>query len=65
MGLPHGGTWREVLNSDAEHYGGSNIGNGGAVHADGEALPRPAAFRLALTLPPLGAILLRHEGNAA
>ncbi len=29
FGVPHGGVWREILNTDAEIYGGSNLGNGG------------------------------------
>ena len=27
IGLPHGGTWDEVVNTDAEQYGGSGVGN--------------------------------------
>ena len=33
LGLPVGGRWIEVLNSDSEHYGGSNLGNLGGVDA--------------------------------
>jgi 1,4-alpha-glucan branching enzyme len=58
VGVPRGGTWREVLNSDAAIYGGSNIGNGGRVEAD--VVPshdQPAS--LALTLPPLATIVLQ------
>ncbi|MFI5838128.1 1,4-alpha-glucan branching protein GlgB [Catenuloplanes sp. NPDC051500] len=33
VGLPRGGRWDEVLNTDAAHYGGSGVGNFGAVHA--------------------------------
>ncbi len=50
--LPEGGTWREVLNSDAQTYGGTGAGNYGAVEArDGYA---------ELTLPPLATIILEH-----
>ena len=52
VGVPRGGTWREVLNSDAYDYSGSGIGNRGSVQA--EAVPyhgRP--FSVDLTLPPL------------
>jgi 1,4-alpha-glucan branching enzyme len=35
IGLPRGGTWRELLNTDATCYGGSGVGNLGAVTADG------------------------------
>ncbi|KPP88769.1 1,4-alpha-glucan branching enzyme [Erythrobacter sp. HL-111] len=58
IGVPRGGEWREILNSDAGLYGGSNTGNGGAITASGEASHhRPAS--LSLTLPPLGVIALK------
>ena len=49
---PFDGTWREVLNSDSEHYGGSNVGNFG----DHQAKERERGFYLTLTLPPLAGI---------
>jgi len=60
VGVPEGGFWRELVNSDAHIYGGSNQGNGGGVRA--EAIPhhgRP--FSLNLTLPPLGIVYLKPE----
>jgi 1,4-alpha-glucan branching enzyme len=57
LGVPQGGAWREVLNTDASVYGGSNIGNGGSVVA--EMVPShdlPASLHL--TLPPLATIIL-------
>jgi 1,4-alpha-glucan branching enzyme len=60
IGVPEGGWWRELLNSDAAIYGGSNQGNGGGVMA--ESVPyhgRP--FSLRLTLPPLGILFLKLE----
>lgn len=52
IGVPEGGTWRELFNSDAERYAGSNMGNGGSVLA--EALESHGqAQSLSLTLPPL------------
>jgi 1,4-alpha-glucan branching enzyme len=57
IGAPHGGFWREALNSDATEYGGSGMGNRGGVDAD----PWPQhgrPFSLALTLPPLSALFL-------
>jgi len=57
IGVPAGGTWRERLNSDAEVYRGSGVGNGGTIEADDIAHHgRPAS--LALSLPPLGALVL-------
>jgi 1,4-alpha-glucan branching enzyme len=52
LGLPQGGYWREVLNSDAEMYGGSNQGNYGGVQADPWPLHNQP-FSAAFTLPPL------------
>jgi 1,4-alpha-glucan branching enzyme len=60
VGVPRAGRWREVLNGDAAEYGGSGIGNLGGVQADAEPWHgRP--FSLSLTLPPLGAVVLRPE----
>ncbi|MEM2865932.1 MAG: 1,4-alpha-glucan branching protein GlgB [Candidatus Hadarchaeales archaeon] len=61
VGVPRGGFWRELLNSDAREYGGSGLGNLGGVWA--EPVPwhgRPCS--LPLTLPPLGCLYLRPEG---
>ena len=58
LGVPHGGHWREVLNTDAREYGGSGAGNAGGV--DAEAVPAHGRDRsLRLVLPPLGALFLR------
>jgi 1,4-alpha-glucan branching enzyme len=60
IGLPHGGRWREALNSDATLYGGSGQGNFGGVEA--QARPhhgRP--YSVPLTLPPLGVVVLKPE----
>ena len=57
LGVPRGGRWRERLNSDAKEYGGSGIGNMGAI----EASPLPAHGRyhsLNLRLPPLAVLVL-------
>jgi 1,4-alpha-glucan branching enzyme len=60
VSLPQTGTWREVLNSDASIYGGTNIGNGGTVHASTPDGPQPGG-RAGLVIPPLGAVILREE----
>jgi 1,4-alpha-glucan branching enzyme len=49
LALPRGGTWQEILNTDAEIYGGSGVGNGGWIHADDLG-------RVAITLPPLAVL---------
>ena len=64
IGVPEPGVYDEILNTDAEMFGGSNMGNGGVVHAS--AIPshgRPASF--AITLPPLAVVVfrLRREGD--
>jgi len=58
VGVDGAGYWREVLNTDAEIYGGSGVGNFGGV----EAFATPALGKthvLSLTLPPLGAVYLQ------
>src|SRR6266536_2261920 len=60
VGVPRGGFWKEILNSDAPRYGGSGWGNLGGQ----EAAPVGAHGRLhslALTLPPLSAVFLKHD----
>ena len=60
IGVPAGGYWRELLNSDALEYGGTGVGNLGGVHAEAEpAHGRP--YSLKLTLPPLAALFLKAE----
>jgi 1,4-alpha-glucan branching enzyme len=57
VGLPFAGRWREVLNTDAEIYGGSGVGNIGAVEAEQRVWHgRPAAA--VLQLPPSGVLWL-------
>ena len=58
QGLPFGGVWREVLNSDSEYYGGSNVGSGGERHA--EAMPwMGQSHSLLIELPPLACVVLQ------
>jgi 1,4-alpha-glucan branching enzyme len=60
IGVPRGGFWCEALNSDAEIYGGSNMGNAGGVEAIAESFHgRPC--RLRLTLPPLAIVMLTNQ----
>ncbi|HYO09680.1 MAG TPA: 1,4-alpha-glucan branching protein GlgB [Tepidisphaeraceae bacterium] len=64
VGVPVGGTWREVLNSDAKVYWGSGQGNLGDIGAS--PLPYHAWPRsLTLTLPPMGAIIMKPTGEPA
>lgn len=58
VGVPHGGVWDEILNSDAPLYGGSGQGNLGAV--DAAPVAAHGHFHsLALTLPPLAVIVFK------
>ncbi|HHV53278.1 MAG TPA: 1,4-alpha-glucan branching enzyme, partial [Synergistaceae bacterium] len=58
VGVPKGGFWRELLNSDSQEYGGSGHGNLGGI----EAAPVPMHGRfysLTLTLPPLSVVVFK------
>jgi 1,4-alpha-glucan branching enzyme len=61
IGVPVGGMWQECINSDAADYGGSGMGNAGAVWAEGVP-SHGEAQSLLLTLPPLSTIMLRPAG---
>jgi len=60
IGVPRGGWWREVLNSDAECYGGSNVGNCGGRDAEHYST-HGREYTLKLSLPPLSTVFLRPE----
>ncbi|MFL6649484.1 MAG: 1,4-alpha-glucan branching protein GlgB [Sulfurifustaceae bacterium] len=61
IGVPRGGFWRELLNSDATTYGGAGFGNFGGV--DSVPIPMHGEFHsVSLTLPPLGMLLLKRSG---
>jgi 1,4-alpha-glucan branching enzyme len=58
IGAPRAGRWDEVLNTDADLYGGTNVGNAGALES--EAVPSHGkAQSLRVTLPPLGTVALK------
>ena len=62
IGVPAGGMWREVLNSDAAEFGGSNCGNMGGREADDiEMHGRPHSLNL--TLPPLSFSVFGHASQ--
>jgi 1,4-alpha-glucan branching enzyme len=58
IGVPAAGWYREVLNSDGEMYGGSNVGNGGGVFAE-EVPDHGFDYSVNLVVPPLGFVLLK------
>jgi 1,4-alpha-glucan branching enzyme len=60
LGLPLGGAWEEVLNTDADSYGGSGVGNLGQVMAHGAGVhSQPHSAKV--SVPPLGGIWLRPK----
>ncbi len=60
VGVPHGGRWKELLNSDAQDYGGSGQGNLGGVEAmEVPSHGRPWSVRL--NLPPLGVVFFKRQ----
>jgi 1,4-alpha-glucan branching enzyme len=58
IGLPRPGLWQEVLNSDADIYGGSNVGNLGGVTAEAYKVHHQP-FSAPMTLPPLSIVVFR------
>jgi 1,4-alpha-glucan branching enzyme len=60
VGVPGEGWYEEILNTDAQTYGGSNVGNYGGMHA--EATPwQGQTHSIMLTLPPLGAVAMKRH----
>jgi 1,4-alpha-glucan branching enzyme len=58
VGVPEGGDYAEILNTDAACYEGSGVGNSGrvqAVHDEAHGYP----YSLSLVLPPLSALILK------
>jgi 1,4-alpha-glucan branching enzyme len=60
IGVPEAGYYREILNSDAEPYGGGNVGNMGGVQSD-PVFSHRYPHSLRLTLPPLGIVVLKKD----
>lgn len=60
LGVPSGGSWRELLNSDATIYGGSGQGNFGGI----DAVPigsQSQPYSVTITLPPLAIVILKAD----
>ena len=60
VGVPRGGFWKELLNSDGYNYAGEQRGNLGGFSAD-EWSAHNKQFSLNLTVPPLGAVFMKSE----
>ena len=61
VGVPQGGFWTEILNSDARDYGGSGQGNMGNVEAAPASFYGKFDYTLSVTLPPLGIVVFKKE----
>ena len=60
IGLPRSGKWTEIFNSDSDSYGGSGVGNASGVVA--ESIPSHGReFSASISVPPLGAVWLKHS----
>jgi len=62
VGVPASGFYRELLNTDAQVYGGSDVGNVGGVHTE-PASHHGQPHRLVLTLPPLAMVVFKPSGG--
>jgi 1,4-alpha-glucan branching enzyme len=60
VGVPSAGRWLECLNSDSAIYGGSDLGNLGAISSEAIAA-HGMTDSLVLTVPPLGVLIFRKE----
>ncbi len=60
IGVPAGGFWREILNSDAREYGGGGLGNFGGVQAASWGC-HGRSHSVTLTLPPLSVLFLKRQ----
>ena len=58
LGLPCGGVWKEVLNTDAKTYGGGGRGNMGKVEAVAEKAANRRPFGCDMVVPPLSTVVL-------
>lgn len=62
IGTPRGGLWQEVLNSDAQVYGGSGCGNMGGIEATSDPC-HGRAFSITAVLPPLGVVFFKNKAG--
>ena len=61
--VPQPGKYREVLNTDSSHYGGSDAGNTGEIHAEQKEW-QGHPYSISLTLPPLSALIFKPENQS-
>lgn len=64
IGVPFEGYYTELLNSDSEYYGGSNVGNNGGIYADNICC-HDKPYSIGIKVPPLSVVVFKptNEGN--
>ncbi|MGM0368665.1 MAG: alpha amylase C-terminal domain-containing protein, partial [Actinomycetota bacterium] len=62
IGVPKSGYWKEALNTDSTHYGGSGIGNMGGKNAENVPF-HGKPYSLNITLPPLSAVIFNWDNG--
>jgi 1,4-alpha-glucan branching enzyme len=60
VGVPRGGWYQEILNTDSQYYGGSNVGNFPGVMAE-EISAQSRPYSLSITLPPLAVVVFKRQ----
>jgi 1,4-alpha-glucan branching enzyme len=60
LGVPHAGFYREIINTDGDTYGGSNVGNYGGVHSTDEHW-MGREHSILIQLPPLATVAFKFE----
>ena len=63
LGVPNDGFYREIINTDGETYGGSNVGNLGGLQADAVEW-QGRTHSIVVNLPPLAVIAFKREAPA-
>jgi 1,4-alpha-glucan branching enzyme len=64
LGVPNDGFYREIINTDGETYGGSNVGNLGGLQAD-QVDWQGRLYSIVINLPPLAVVAFKREGPAS
>jgi len=64
IGAPDAGYYREIINTDGETYGGSNVGNMGGIHSTQEPW-QGREHSLYVNLPPLATVAFKKESLAS
>ncbi len=62
IGVPQKGFYKEILNTDGQHYGGSNVGNMGGKYTDNYQI-HSYEYSINLQLPPLSLIVLKKDND--